>query len=365
MLALKTAMGSSGGLALNWNAWTGEEGTGEVFQVNPPGYYHSCCALSETKSLVVYLKSSYYAFGSVLSRTDTSLSVGPPAWVGSMSGVEGSIDVCALSSTKALLVYRGYGGGNYGKARVLTITGTSIAYGSEYSFTAHATSDFSVSTLASDKAIVVFDNDAASTTHARVLNITGVAVTGGTAVEIQDPSDGDVISVSAISATKAIVCYPTSTELRAMIMTVSGDTITTYASLDMTSTAPSYVSVCSMGANNAVVVYKSGSSSYFRVLDTSGTVPTSGSATIFETNTVYITDICAMTATQAIVAYTRGSGSPDGYACVIDLSAGAGTPYAHNYGETAGSAICRMIDSRALVVYSDAGFSVGKILIGQ
>lgn len=369
MLALKAAMGSSGVVTLDWTTWAGEAGVAEAFQGNPAGAYHSCCALSETKALVVYKKSTHYAFACVLDRTQNTLAAGSPAIVGEMAGYEGSIDVCALSSTTALVVYRGVGASYYGKARVLTITGTTIAYGTEFSFTAHETSDLSVAMLASNKAIVVFDNDTASTSHARILTITGTNVTGGTAVEFQDPSDADVISVSAISATKAIVCYPTSTQLRAMIMTISGEVITMYASLNITTTAPSFVSVCSMDADNAIVVYKSGASSYYRVLDTSGTVPTSGSPAVFETNTVYVTDICAMTATQAIVVYTRATG-PDGYACVIDLSAGAGTPYMYGYNDIYYSSICKMVDSKALIIYlvyyvhSEATFSYGKILIG-
>ncbi|MFQ5517659.1 MAG: hypothetical protein ACE5E8_08795 [Acidimicrobiia bacterium] len=189
-------------------------------------------------------------------RQHTTASGNGRAVVGTVSGTDityGSpvefnatqsdrIAVAILSSTKFLVAYEKGTGGQAGRARVGTISGTDITYGAEVEFVASMESAVGWDRMAavaldSTKAVVFYTNSIGNNRKGQgiVATVSGTDVTFGTASEYHTPAaaGGIVWDASAdfIDSTHVVVSYETLTSTGAdrrfaVIGTVSGSDIT-------------------------------------------------------------------------------------------------------------------------------------------
>lgn len=97
------------------------------------------------------------------------------------SGSRGSTDVRMLSANKAIFCYADSTNSNYGTARVLNISGTSVVAGDPFVFNLHSTSNISIAVLSENKVVVAYRGDVnyAEYSTSVVLSIEENTITSG------------------------------------------------------------------------------------------------------------------------------------------------------------------------------------------
>jgi hypothetical protein len=103
--------------------------------------------------------------------------------------------------------YYDAGNSSYGTSCVLSISGTTITAGTPVVFESAYSDYISVTALSDTKALVCYrDNGNSSYGTSCVLSISGTTITAGTPV-VFESANSSYISVTALSDTKALVCY--------------------------------------------------------------------------------------------------------------------------------------------------------------
>jgi hypothetical protein len=120
---------------------------------------------------------------------------------------------------------------NYGnKARVATVSGTSVSFGSATSF--GSTGNYGYVTSGSSTTGIVANSPITGANSGKLvataLTISGTTITAGSETVLDALPSGDPFGIQAVSATSAIAAYfaPTTSYLKAVGMTISGTTIT-------------------------------------------------------------------------------------------------------------------------------------------
>ena len=170
-------------------------------------YSNVVATLTSTKALVVYENTTNgsYLTTRVLDVSGSTITLGSAVLV--QSANLGYIDLTGLSSTKALVVYADTTNGNYGTARVLSVSGTTITVGSAAVFASAVIRDSSVTTLTEDRVMNIYkDIDDGSDGKAIILDVAGTTVTSGTPVTYDATSNNPgVIAVLPETEVEAIV----------------------------------------------------------------------------------------------------------------------------------------------------------------
>ena len=121
----------------------------------------------------------------------------------------GDLSATALSTTKFVVAYTDSDDSDHGTAKVYTVTGTSIASGSEFEFNSAGNSaPLDAAALSATKFVVVY-RDAADLNHgtAKVGTVTGTNIAFSEEGEFQGTAGADEPSVVALSASKFAVAY--------------------------------------------------------------------------------------------------------------------------------------------------------------
>lgn len=178
------------------------------------------------------------------------------------TGVIGS-DI--IDSTHFVVAYADAGNSNYGKAVIGSISGTTPSFGSEYAFNAaNSSGGVKVSVLDSTHFVAIWRNGPSSPScgttacgKAIIGTISGDTISYGTAVDF-NPASTSQIDVQALSSSSFIVVYQDAADSglgKAIIGTVAGDAITFGNEYTYNSTGTFYSQVDKIDANNAIVVY--------------------------------------------------------------------------------------------------------------
>lgn len=179
------------------------------------------------------------------------------------------------------------------------------------------------------------------------------------------------LSICGLSPTKAIAVYRdegNSNQGTAVILSVSGTTITAGTPVVFETGNTQYCDVAALSSTQAVVTYEDvGNSNKGTacILDVSGTTITPGTPVVFEATATTWTGVIGLSSTRAIVTYVNGTNH--GTACVLDVSGSTITPNvaAEFYAAPTIYTVVDMIDSTSVMVaFSDSGNSslVGMVL---
>ena len=288
--------------------------------------YLSVAALSESKALVCYVPYGGGSDGTacILSISGTTVTVGAEKVFN--NGTTSDISVAALSESKALVCYRDTDNSGYGTACILSISGTTVTVGAEKVFNNGTTSDISVTALSESKALVCYqdtDNSGYGTTC--VLSISGTTVTAGAAKAFKGWRISD-ISVTALSDSKALVCYRddlTSNYGTTCVLSISGTTVTAGAEKVFNSANTSYISVAALSESKALVCYQDIENSNYGtacVLSISGTTVTAGAEKVFNGRRTAYISVTALSESKALVCYQDIENSNYGTTCVLSIS---------------------------------------------
>jgi len=283
--------------------------------------------------------------------------------------------IVALSATKALAIYKDGGNGNSGTAVVLDVTaGGVITAGTPVVYAAVNTSDPQLVALSATQAVAIYkDGSNSSFNTAVVLDISGTTVTAGSPVVFESSNSG-YNSASLMSAGKLIVGYTdngNNNYCTACVLTVSGSVVTAGAPVVVASKLAYDLSIVGLSATQAIMTYADSASQDTPtavVLDVAGTVITPASAVAITAATYgYEQESIMLTATKALVVYRDGGAGSEGHAVILDVAGSVITPGAV-LQFTASYANLTALDSftatKAIVAYrDDANLDYGTVCV--
>ena len=195
---------------------------------------------------------------------------------------------CEIDTGKFVV---GFNTGNRGRACVATVSDKTITFGSRYIFSEDISCSkmIGVCKIATDKFVVVYaDVTQDFDTFARVGTVSGTVITWGSATEIYD-GDGEWFSCCLIAANKFAVCYNDEAigdHQRVIICTVSDSAITAGSPVQYEAgKSPELIRCCKLDTDKLVVVYQDlGDASHAKacVITVSGTTPSPGTPVVLD-----------------------------------------------------------------------------------
>lgn len=253
--------------------------------------YIFVAALDSDKFVVVYQDTSAANHGKAKIGTVSGTDITFGAEKEFVAAQANYTHATALSATKFVVSYSDGGDGFKGTAKVGTVSGTDITFGTEAEFLSAGISSYNyIATIDASKFVVAYrDNADAGHGTARVGTISGTDITFGVESEFLSLADAEFVSVAAVlSPTKFVVAFRDDSNAlhgTAKVGTVSGTTITFGAESEFLSeTGADFVSIAALDASKFVVAYQDDSDlshGTARVGSVSGTTITFGTAVEF------------------------------------------------------------------------------------
>ena len=249
---------------------------------------------SSGKVVFTYIDSqnNNYATAAVGTISGTSISFGTPVVI--YSGAVGSLNTAYDSANEKIIVVYRSGANSYGYAHVGTVSGTSISFGSDYNFTTAATSasgyGLAYDTANSKFVVTYSDSGNSDRGTAKVGTVSGTAISYGSATVYQTGGSSwpDLTYDSANGKVVAVVTDNSTTNIKAYVGTVSGTSITFGSGVIVNSgnTGEFNAIGYDVQSGKVIVAYEDRSNSYYgtaKVGTVSGTSISFGTAVVFRT----------------------------------------------------------------------------------
>lgn len=217
---------------------------------------------TNNKVVLVYadFDNSQYGTAVVGTVSGTSISFGTPVVYNSASSVynKAAFDT---NSGKVLIGYRDQGDSTNGNARVGTVSGTSISFGTEATFTTGAVEYLDMTFDSTNNKVVLVYTDAGNGDDgfASVATISGTSVSFGTAVEFSG-NNNTAWNVCGFDSTngKVVIAYEDASDLgklKSVVGTVSGTSISFGSVATVDSNATERNGLAAVGNGKVVVGY--------------------------------------------------------------------------------------------------------------
>jgi hypothetical protein len=284
----------------------------------------------------------------------------------------GEITACVLDSKRVLLAYRNENNSGYGTAIVLSISGTTITTGTAVVFNSGSTDFIRTCVLDSGRVLVVYENlNNSSYGTAVILTISGTIITVGTATVIINTTYTYIHSICMLNSERVLVVYSIGNSPyygAAVILTVSNTTLTTGSVTVFNNKFTSSISACVLDSSRVLVAYEDVDDSHYSkavILTVSGTTITVGTTIVF--NNAYTSGIsaCTLDNGRVLVAYEDVNNSYYGKAVILTVSGIAitvGTAIVFNNAKTYSISTCALDNGRVLVAYGSQD-SFGAMVI--
>lgn len=212
--------------------------------------YPSASQIGTDKALICYQRSSDTIGRAVICTVSNTVpSFGNVVTFNNATTYYVSCSV--FDTTSAIVTYQDSGNSSYGTAQVLSINDTDITPGTEYVFKTGATTNTSVATINSTKAVITYE---ASGGASLVATNSSGTLSYGTAATFTDGQDN---STAKIDETHVIIASQVAaTNLgQSMIGTISGTGITLGTAYSYNAAESTYNSVCYLGSNKSAIAY--------------------------------------------------------------------------------------------------------------
>jgi hypothetical protein len=250
------------------------------------------------KFVACYQDPSSVTQAVVLTVSGTSISAGSPSQIFANPDV---IDVTAIydaSAQKTLIIGRDLSNSSFGTARVATISGTSLSFGTAVVFNSASTFNTSGCYVPASSNCVVNMNSGGANGRGFVATISGTSVSFGSALNWFTGSPQATLSVYDSVNTKVLCVYHDgSTLIRGNVQTVTGTTLTSGTNTTIVSHPSSILSGAFDASTGKVLVQYNNTFGSCRAIPVtiSGTSLTPGTLTIldssggsaYQTSTVY------------------------------------------------------------------------------
>jgi len=206
--------------------------------------------------------------------------------------------VLGMTATTFVLIYKDYGASNVGRARVGTVSGSSISFGSVVTFEGGQTNlnvVNSATRLTDTKFVIAFEDISdSSKAKAIVGTVSGTSVSFGSAATFATPNSSKYATVSALSETKIVIAWsstPDSEAGKAVVGTVSGTSISFGSAVTYDSSSVIRHSIVALSDTKFVIAYqddKSGTQYGTSIAGTvSGTSITLGTPVVFLSSSLH------------------------------------------------------------------------------
>jgi hypothetical protein len=209
--------------------------------------------------------------------------------------------ICALSATQAIVAY--VITNSITNARTINISGSTMTLGAEITVGSGFAVNADIIAMSATQALYVgYDN------ICYTLNISGTTITAGTGVDAG--ADGSYRGLAKLSATRAIMSYPSGGYVFVRTLDISGTTITLNAALQGQASNSVYSAVAAFSAS-AVVVAWTDSSGYLRsncwTIDGAGTLTQSSSTNNNNNVTTDYLSAIPLSSTTAMLLYSSSN----------------------------------------------------------
>jgi len=263
-------------------------------------------ALSSTKALIVYADQSDSGHGTAQVATISGNDITYGSEVEFLSETcFNQCRVAAIDSTRAIVVYRN--ASNHGRSKIATVSGSDVTFGSD-DFWSGGASGMDVDVLSSTTVVIAYANTGTGAGNLIAATISGTDITHGGNTEFS--ASANIHTVSRLDATRALVTFQDSSNSypKALVATVSGMGVSAGSVVTVESAACGWPFNTALSSTRGVVVYKDGDSKgASRVLTISGTGITVGPKTYFDTGSSDLPVVATMTSTKLAVSWQNGS----------------------------------------------------------
>ena len=277
-------------------------------------------ALVDTdKVLIVYRDDNNSGFGTaaILTINDINISVGS-SFVFNSASVQ-FLSMVLIETNKTLVAYRDDGDSGFGNAVVLSVSGETITAGTEFTFNSGAVRFVSSTVVDTNKVLVAYRDDGNSNVGTSiVLTVSGTTISAGTEFTFNNAATSD-ISVVSIDTDKAIAAYSEGTNGLAIVLSVSGTTISAGTELEFSTSRIQTVSSTFVETNKAFFAYDISNGAAI-VLTVSGTTITAGTEFIFNSGTSFQTSSLLIDTNKVLVTYENSANSSFGEAIIFNIS---------------------------------------------
>jgi len=218
---------------------------------------------SNNKVAIVYRDwgNSQYGTAKVGTVSGTDISFGSAAV---FESADSQYIKCAFDSSnnKVVIAYQDNGNSNYGTAIVGTISGTSISFGTAAVFESASTRDIDITFDSSNNKVVIVYHDAGNSGHGTsvVGTVSGTGISFGSAVVFEAADTEDISTAFDNSNNKVIVSYYDDADSdygKYIIGTVSGTSISYGTAVTFNEATTKYTSTAfDSNENKAVIFYR-------------------------------------------------------------------------------------------------------------
>lgn len=260
--------------------------------------------LSSTRAVIVYRGAGAMARVVTVSG---DITVGPEFLAGASSGSGQEPAGAAFSDTKIVLHWRN--GANL-IIRAGTVSGNDITFGAATSILSGQPTG-NIAAISSTKGVMVYGIYSPTVeVMVTVIDIVGTSMTVGPAVQLTDTGANPVgADVSKLDSARVVAVWNNSSSIQTAVLTASGTSITVGSVIDIVGQGGSNVSVVALSSTKVAYVWliSSGPGQQSRIGDVSGTTITLGSTVSVSTN-IYHGGMGMLSSSAFIVCGTNGSG---------------------------------------------------------
>ena len=352
-------------------------GTPVVFDTGNAQFTSATYDSNSNKVVVAYRDQSSTGYGTAVVGTvsGTSISFGSYVYFNSSDTYEVSATFDS-NSNKVVIVYRDGGNSNYGRAVVGTVSGTSISFGSTVLFNS-AYSQYMAATFDSNsnKVVVAYlDGGQSFYGTAKVGTVSGTSISFGSAVVYESASAPFTRMAFDSNSNKVVITYydaGNSNRGTAVVGNVSGTSISFGTAVVFQASLVVYPSVTfDSNSNKIVIAYQnSGNSNYGTAIvgTVSGTSISFGSAVVFNSAfSSYESAVFDSNTNKVVVAYADGGTTGKVIVGTVSgTSIGFGSPTTFESTSTSQlSATYDVTNNKVVMSYADSALD-GKAAVFQ
>jgi len=236
------------------------------------------------------ISSSYYGTAQVGTVSGTSITFGTPVTFNSNNSqhITGVYDA---NAQKIVVIYGDDGNSNHGTAKVGTVSGTSISFGSGTVWNASDCSKMKASFDSSANKIVIIYSDEGNSNHGTAIvgTVSGTSISFGSEAVFNSATTNSMAVCYDVNASKHLICYSDgSLTGEAKVGTVSGTSISFGSEANLSSSQINNLgAIYDDSVSKCVVGYYKGGPAYAKVATISGTSVSFGSEAQITSNTAY------------------------------------------------------------------------------
>lgn len=310
-------------------------GTAVVFNTGAGNNYSTTFDSVAGKIVIAYTDEGNSGFGTAKVGTvsGTSISFGTAVVFnsGSTSFISATFD---STENQVVIAYRDAGNSSYGTAIVGTVSGTSISFGAEVVFNSTNTLFISATfDSASSKVVIAYSDINVFYGRVIVATVSSTAISFGSEVTFAASNTQIQQAVYDSVNQKVIICYSDGSDGdkgKAIIGTVSGTTISFGSTITFSSVGISNLSVAYSPSSSSVIAAYRGSGAYGTVISgvASASTITFGASLTFTTNsTSYTASVYDANASKVVVAYSDNDDGTFGKAVVYSPESSNNTSF--------------------------------------